>query len=750
MNSKKLIAGPIALAMAFTVSGAVFAQTTATADQLAAHIAQLQNELASLQGQLGTTSTTGTASSAPAACAGITFSRNLTLGSSGTDVKCLQALLNTDPTTQVAASGVGSKGMESMTFGGLTKAAVIAFQNKNAATVLTPVGLTTGTGFVGASTRVALNAMLAGTVVNPVQPVSGNLPAGCTSTTGFSATTGQSCSGSVTLVPGCTSTTGFSATTGQSCSGSVTLVPGCTSTTGFSTTTGQSCSGAVSTSGQEGTIIVSANPTPANGTNAYEGDTKDSIFGVKIKATGSDMDVQRVTLKFLTRPYSYLSNIYLYNGSTVVASSPLNADTVSKVSATDYEITLSNFTSKVIVPKDGTTVLTVEADVLPAISSDVLATNETYNLFLDVTSSGVRAVDGTGLNQYSGGETDTRYAIIRHSQTTNATLTVSLNANTVHSRNIVADMNGDVTGANLLSFDLQATKDSALIDEIDGVTFSTATVNGSVGTIPDTVYLVDASGSVIGTGEAVTPDLTPGVYKFADLNYTVAKDTTQTLSIKVDDNSVTDTQHYSVTVAGTGFIAEKSDGSNLTATGSASNTGYEAYLYNVGPVFTLTSITAPTTTASNPNGSSTTTSTISTTFNIQVQAVSGDVYIEAQNGAENAFVFDYGENGADLGVATSIVYNQPSGVTKLADAVASPAKYWYKVSQGSTVTFAVSPTLNTTSGGSNLFDLRMKSITWYIGTGTNDATAPVLGTGAKTSSYMSTDSSWISGTATLQ
>ncbi len=95
----------------------------ATAEELAAQIAQLQTQLASLMGQLGTTTTTTgtTSSTAPAACAGISFTRNLTLGSQGTDVQCLQALLNQDPATQVAASGVGSAAMNLSIFGGLTK-----------------------------------------------------------------------------------------------------------------------------------------------------------------------------------------------------------------------------------------------------------------------------------------------------------------------------------------------------------------------------------------------------------------------------------------------------------------------------------------------------------------------------------------------------------------------------------------------------------------------------------------------------
>jgi hypothetical protein len=135
MNSKKLIASVIALAIA----GAVVAPSAqaATAEELAKQISDLQSQLSGLTSQLGGTTTGTTSSSAPAACAGISFSRNLTLGSSGTDVKCLQALLNQDPTTAVAVSGVGSAGNETMTFGGLTKVAVVAFQNKYASEVLT-------------------------------------------------------------------------------------------------------------------------------------------------------------------------------------------------------------------------------------------------------------------------------------------------------------------------------------------------------------------------------------------------------------------------------------------------------------------------------------------------------------------------------------------------------------------------------------------------------------------------------------
>jgi hypothetical protein len=70
------------------------------------------------------------ASSTPPVSPSPVFTRSLSLGSSGPDVRKLQAFLNAHGFT-VAVSGPGSSGNETSYFGLATQAALIQFQKKN-------------------------------------------------------------------------------------------------------------------------------------------------------------------------------------------------------------------------------------------------------------------------------------------------------------------------------------------------------------------------------------------------------------------------------------------------------------------------------------------------------------------------------------------------------------------------------------------------------------------------------------------
>jgi len=87
------------------------------------------------------------------------FKNNLKIGQHSEDIRQLQILLNQDSNIRLADSGHGSSGNETNFFGSLTKSAVIRFQEKYAKEILSPWGLTYGTGYVGKTTLEKLNEM---------------------------------------------------------------------------------------------------------------------------------------------------------------------------------------------------------------------------------------------------------------------------------------------------------------------------------------------------------------------------------------------------------------------------------------------------------------------------------------------------------------------------------------------------------------------------------------------------------------
>jgi len=103
----------------------------------------------------------------------------------------------------------------------------------------------------------------------------------------------------VTLPAGCTSTTGYSPITGQKCDSgvTVTLPAGCTSTTGYSPITGQKCDSGVVTPGvpATGEYTVSLAPNQPTGTLA-SGSAYNTMLKVNVSAGASTQTITSVTV----------------------------------------------------------------------------------------------------------------------------------------------------------------------------------------------------------------------------------------------------------------------------------------------------------------------------------------------------------------------------------------------------------------------------------------------------------------------
>jgi len=443
-------------------------------------------------------------------------------------------------------------------------------------------------------------------------------------------------------------------------------------TTGGTTTGGTtgSTSGTITTPGVEGTLTVELATTPSAGSTIREGDLKASIIGVDVTAKTSDIRVERVKIDLGSSSNVYtkvFSKIYLTDPSgNVLASSDLNSNTVIKDSG-EYYITLSGF--GYVVPKDVRRTLTVKADLYGSVDSTI--TTQTVT----IPANGVRGVDGAGIDQYGAAGALVRSLSIGQNLADSATFQLSLSGSTVKSTDVIANggaNNNEADQVTLGSVDVRAEKDNVLFTDF------TVTINktGLGAATATTAYLFDGSNQVA----SASVNATTGVANFTNFDLSVPKDTTKTLTIKVDIRNA-DATSASFTVTSGAISAENSQGSSITATGSA--TSNVAVVRNVGPVFTLLSKSVTRNAGASYAGA---TSSVSATFNVQVKAVGGDITFGTQSSTTNPmFVFGV-YKGSSL---TALNVASTSSLTLPSSGVVDLGNNSFKVQQNNTVTIPV-------------------------------------------------------------
>jgi len=494
------------------------------------------------------------------------------------------------------------------------------------------------------------------------------------------------------------------------------------------------------TPGVEGTIVASKNPTPASGTKTFEGGARVGVLGIKLEAKSSDIRVERVKVKLDADTsgntdqqfYTKIANmIYAMDGSTILASMPLDSNTVVK-EGTDYYVTIAGF--NFLVQKDTTKVLTIAID--PAASWDSTFDNDSW--MLSVPVDGVRGIDGAGINQYSPSTSFNNTFISAADLLDSATLAVSLNSSSPETTQVICEQgtnSDECDGLEVARFDFKAEKDSVTVTDfvLDIVRGGTTTTASS-----STAYLYDGS-SLVGSASVVGTSATAMTATFTDIDWTIPADTTRTLSIKFDIRTAgTAATTFVASTDAADVTAENSIGTSVTPTGSAD--GKTITIRKVGPEITLLSKSITTDGVPQSSGSTTlSTSTLTATFNVRITARGGDLFLGTVASGTPLFAKDSAERSFMLyssGVVSSVNVATSSSFTIPTTCVTSNTNSC-TLAEGSSVDVSVTYLIpgRTAAGAviaSGLYSVGLESINW----------APTSTGATTTTSFMTGLTTW--------
>jgi len=423
----------------------------------------------------------------------------------------------------------------------------------------------------------------------------------------------------------------------------------------------------------EGTLSNTTSPTFVE-TTLKKGDTQKAILATKLEAKNSDIAIKRadVTLTGASiQPWKTFSTIELYVNGTLIKGIPAIKDNfLENIFGADYTLRFDNISFN--IPKSGSADVVLKATVLSN-PENINATTFTFK------ANAFRGLDGMGIDQYSG--TQIASAALAPAAASTGTLAISLNANTPKTSYILGSKTATSADKEIAKFDVKAENRDVTIKTLK-VTMTDSDANKLV----SAVKLYDGStllASVAGPGA--------GAATFTNLAVLIAKDTTKTLTVKVDLKPIDGT---TIIEGGTTSATITPTATNITAIDSNDDMLGSSKI-NSGTDDTdgngndATAITAKTVTAWTK---APTIALVSTNIVKTTQAGSKDVAdativynVTANNG--DIYIRKY-DNADEWNVVTGPANNGYT-FTSTADVVTANAKDFYIVRNGETKSFTI-------------------------------------------------------------
>lgn len=435
----------------------------------------------------------------------------------------------------------------------------------------------------------------------------------------------------------------------------------------------------ITTPGAEGSVIVTVNSNPASGAVLNTGETE-AVTAVDVQVTGSDVLVSRLDLQFDTRAWLYISEMTVSDGTTSKTIAVTEANTTEVTVGSVYSVRVGDL--NILIPKDTTKKLTV---TVKAVGSLPVGTT-TKDIVLTFKANAIRGTDGAGLSQ-TGPTADlggTRTITVQEPST--ADLELTAHADNPKARAVLVNSTAETTGVTLAVFNLKAKNNDAILRTVE--VEDTDSIATSASNAPKVLYLYDGDTLLSSTSSLAAASAT-----LANIDLTIPKDTTKTLTLKADLAKATGnyeegaTSTWTVGTDASSINAEDASSFAAATVSGSKVTAGTAYMYIKAPKLALAATPTVEDVGGNPSGSSSPTA-LRGTLKIAITAQGGDIYVPAYSAttASNGLEASSGRDAASATVTMSYSSDADFGDSN---------NTTYVVRSGQTQTFTVVATIDT-------------------------------------------------------